>query len=301
MPSNCAPDREEGGRVIVLRARELGMCFGVRDALGRLEQIPRPERVTVHGELVHNPEVQRDLDRRGFRQSDEAKRTVPSTPLVLVTAHGISERERARLQSAGKQLIDTTCPLVEKAHQAARELAAEDRRLVVLGKRGHVEVRGIVEDHPEAVVVERPEQVTGFGAPRLGVICQTTLASATAARLVEAIRSANPGADLRFVDTVCAPTKARQEALAELLDRVEALVVVGGRNSNNTGRLVAHAEAAEVPTVHVEWPDDVALHRLSGHRVVGLTAGTSTLARTVDAVEARLRSLDDRAFGPAQH
>jgi 4-hydroxy-3-methylbut-2-enyl diphosphate reductase len=276
--------------MIVLRAAELGMCFGVRDALAALDAVQAPAEVTIHGELVHNPEVQRRLDARGFRRSPEADRPVPATPSVLVTAHGISERERGRLLAAGRRLIDTTCPLVHKAHAAARELAAEGRRIVVLGQPGHVEVQGVVEDHDGAIVVAGAADVRDFGAPRLGVLCQTTLPEASGRELFAAIAQANPAADLRFVDTVCSPTKARQQALAELLQRVDALVVVGGHHSNNTKKLAASAAAAGVPALHVENEDSIDRAWLRPHRVVGLTAGTSTLPATVDAVERRLRA-----------
>src|SRR5262245_6982674 len=280
-----------GAGMIVLRADAMGMCFGVRDALAVMAGVAAPGDVTVHGELVHNPEVQRDLDRRGFHRSPEDARAVPPTPVVLVTAHGISDRERRRLLVADKQLLDTTCPLVDKAHAAARALAAQGRRIVVLGKRDHVEVRGIVEDHEGALVVEREDDVADWGEPRLGVLCQTTLSEATAARLLGAIRARNPHAEVAFADTICSPTKARQQALADLLPRVDAVVVVGGRTSNNTQKLVAAAAAAGVPALHVEGPADLDAAFLRGRRVVGLTAGTSTLAQTIDAVEARLREL----------
>ena len=106
----------------IVRADAMGMCFGVRDALQVIEQIRDPRSVTIHGELVHNGVVLRRLADRGFAQEDERDRGVPETAAVLITAHGISQRERARLRAAGKQLIDTTCPLVKKAHEAARSL-----------------------------------------------------------------------------------------------------------------------------------------------------------------------------------
>ncbi len=277
--------------MIVIRATELGMCFGVRDALATLDRIERPGDVTVHGELVHNPAVQRDLDRRGFHQTAEHARGVPTTPAVLVTAHGISDRERRCLLAAGKLLIDTTCPLVEKAHAAARQLAGVGRRIVVLGQRDHVEVRGITEDHDRAIVVATQADVGYFGIGHLGVVAQTTMATATAERLLAAIRAANPGADIAFADTICSPTKARQQALAALLQRVDAVVVVGGRNSNNTQKLVLAATAAGRRAIHVEGPEELQADQLLGCHAVGLTAGTSTLAATINAVEARLRTL----------
>lgn len=277
--------------MIVLRADAMGMCFGVRDALQAMAAIPAPGRVTVHGELVHNQEVLRDLDRRGFRQASETGRTIPDTPAVLITAHGISERERVRLRAAGKELVDTTCPLVHKAHELAQRLQGEGRRVVVLGRPGHVEVEGIVEDLQDPIVVHTEADVRRWPEARLGVVCQTTTEEATAERLLAAIRAKNPHADVAFADSICSPTKARVAALRDLLPRIDALVVVGGRNSNNTGRLTALAGAAGVPVCQVENADELSTAFVRGRVVVGLTAGTSTLDATIDAVHRRLLEL----------
>ncbi len=285
--------------MLVLEAAEAGMCFGVRDALAVLAGIDDPAAVTIHGELVHNGEVLAELDRRGFHRSPERERPVPATPAVLVTAHGISERERARLAAAGKVLVDTTCPLVQRAHAAAQALQREGRRVVVIGKRDHVEVRGIVEDLEAPIVVGALADVAAWPERRLGVVCQTTTPATAAAQLVAAIRAANPLADVRFADTICSPTKARVEAVVELLPRVDAFVVVGGRGSNNTRQLVATAAAAGVPVLHVEHAGELDGQWFRGHRVVGLTAGTSTLPRTLAEVRDALRALEPAGRQPA--
>lgn len=268
----------------ILRADEMGMCFGVRDALAVLDRLPAPGDVTIHGELVHNPEVLGLLDRRGFRRSPESAREVPATPQVLVTAHGISERERARLAGAGKLLVDTTCPLVQKAHEAARTLVADGRRLIVLGKHDHVEVRGVVEDHADAVVVGNAADVRRWPEARLGVISQTTTPVEVADALLAAIRAANPHADVRCLDTICSPTKARLEALQRLLPRIDTLVVVGGHESNNTRQLVLRGERHGIATFHVAAARELRAEWFERSAAVGLTAGTSTLPRTIEAV-----------------
>lgn len=273
----------------VRRATEAGMCFGVRDALAAMRAIETPGDVTIHGELVHNPIVLAELATRGFRQSAEVSRGVPTTRSVLVTAHGISERERSRLENRGKHILDTTCPLVARAHQAAQMLQAEGRRVVVIGGRHHVEVRGIVEDLRNAIVVDDLGEVGCWFEPRLGVVAQTTTQAAVAEALLGAIRERNPTSDVRFVDTICSPTRSRIAALEALLSEVDGVVVVGGRHSNNTRQLVARAEQAGVPALHVEGVADLAPAWLVDKRILGLTAGTSTLDATLDEVEAALR------------
>lgn len=276
----------------VIEADVLGMCFGVRDALKVLERLDRPHDATIHGELVHNQEVLHQLERRGFAQVGERDRqSVPETPMVVVTAHGISDRERRRLTDAGKILVDTTCPLVERVHRAAAGLRSQGCFVVVIGKKGHVEVQGIIEDLDRSAVVERIEDVRDFEADRIGIVCQTTTPDSLARELRRAIETRNPRSEIRFEDTICRPTREHQRAIERLLRRVDAVVVVGGRNSNNTRALVDRCRQAGATAWHVESADDLDPDWFVGIAEVGLTAGTSTLDQTIAEVRRRLSAI----------
>ncbi len=278
----------------VIKAKPLGLCFGVRDALEFAFAREDATAITVYGELVHNETVLRRLRERGFHLAPEDGREARvDTKKVLITAHGISNRERRRLESEGLQLLDTTCPLVQKVHNAALRLQEAGYFPVVIGKHGHVEVLGIVGDLDEHAVVATVAEARALrlGRPRIGVVSQTTFPEATAREIVAALGEANPEAHLRFHNTTCDPTRQRMAAVRELLPRVDAMVVVGGRNSNNTRQLVRASEEAGVPTFHVQGPSELEAHRFAGCQVVGLTAGTSTLDEVVDAVHAALQAL----------
>jgi 4-hydroxy-3-methylbut-2-enyl diphosphate reductase len=282
----------------VIRAMAMGMCFGVRDALKIVAQAEDPSRVTIRGELVHNEEVLADLDRRGFRTVPEAdRRAIPESPEVLITAHGVSQRERQELLAAGKTLIDTTCPLVRHVHEAAQRLQRQGHFVIVIGKPNHVEVLGIVGDLERYAVVATVDDVACYDAPRLGIVCQSTTPPAEAERIRRAIEAKNPGKPVRFIDTICRPTRDRQEAAAELLSQVEAVVVVGGSHSNNTRQLTLLAQERGVPVVQVRSADELDPSWFAPYRVVGLTAGTSTLDRTIDAVHRALLAIPG-AEGP---
>lgn len=276
----------------VMRAEAMGFCFGVRDALKLTEQIPNPDSVTIHGQLIHNETVLHQLDARGFRSNEEReRRPLPQTPDVLITAHGISDAERRRLEAAGKQLIDTTCPLVRRVHEAAQKLDRDGYHVLVVGRRGHVEVQGIIEDLSEYDIVQSVEEVRRYPQSRLGLICQSTTPPRTAEAIHEAIREQNPHAEVRFINTICHPTRDRQEAVRRLAQQVPAMVVVGGRNSNNTRALAELCREQGVPTLHVQSAADLDPAWFEGYEVVGLTAGTSTLDSTIDEVHEALCNL----------
>jgi 4-hydroxy-3-methylbut-2-enyl diphosphate reductase len=273
----------------VILAEPLGMCFGVRDALAATREIANPDRVTILGELVHNRVVGDELSRRGFHHQDESEREVlPTTAAALVTAHGVSNRYRARLDEAGKQIVDTTCPLVRRAHEAAQSLAREGYHVIILGRRQHVEVRGLAGDLDGFDIVEDEDDVTTYPFDRLGVIAQTTTPVDTAQHLCNVVRERNPQATVRWVDTICQPTKDRQTALASVLPRVDAMVVVGGHNSNNTRKLAARCASFGVPAYHIEDAIELKDDWFRDAQRVGLTAGTSTLDETIQRVYGRL-------------
>ncbi len=276
----------------VIMAQAAGVCFGVEDALATTAGITNPQAVTIHGELVHNPLVQNRLRDRGFLvNSEDSRAAAPTSAQVLITAHGISNRERLRLTSAGKQLIDTTCPLVRRAHDAALSLAREGRFVIVLGKASHVEVEGLTGDLDAFAVVNAPADVRPYPSTKLGIVCQTTLPTREAQMLRGAIAAANPHADIRFVDTICRPTKDRQRALEDILRQADAVVVVGGRHSNNTRKLLDRCAEAGRRAWHVESAADLRRDWFLGCDVVGLTGGTSTLPETLREVHDTLLSI----------
>ncbi|MBL68310.1 MAG: 4-hydroxy-3-methylbut-2-enyl diphosphate reductase [Verrucomicrobiales bacterium] len=274
----------------IIRAEHLGMCFGVRDAIALARREVSAQPLTVLGELVHNETVLDDLAGRGVRFVSEPVQA--KTRAAMITAHGASDRARARAQSAGLALRDATCPLVHYAHEAVRGLVKEGWHPVIVGRRGHVEVRGLTEDLGEHDIVLNEADVMALKKRmRFGIAAQTTQPIARVRELVQLLQERFPDSEVRFVDTVCRPTKQRQSAAVELARRSDVVIVVGGANSNNTAELVRTCGRDCERVHHVRDAGDVDSAWLSGAGVVGLTAGTSTPDEMIDAVEARLREL----------
>lgn len=278
----------------VIKAQAMGMCFGVKDALSAVMAMEHPEETTVYGQLVHNGEVLKRIKARGFSMLEESDRTPAiSTPRVVITAHGLSDKERRTLEASGKTLIDTTCPLVRRVHQIAKGFQDRGYFVVVVGRKDHVEVKGIVGDLERFTVVEKPEEVLIYPADRIAIVCQTTTPPALLDVLFQKISRKNFGKEIRFVDTICRPTGERQEAVEELIRDVEALVVVGGKNSNNTRQLRALGEKSGLPCFQVEKASDLRTEWFEGFETVGLTAGTSTLDETIGEVYQALVLMGD--------
>lgn len=277
----------------VLRAREMGMCFGVKDALEKVMGLVQPEEVTIFGQLVHNGEVIRGLREKGVSMVEETGRAATTLkPRVVLTAHGVSDKERLALQKAGKILTDTTCPLVRRVHELAKAFSSRGYFVVVIGRKDHVEVKGLTGDLERFAVVETVEDVRIFEADRIAILCQTTTPPALLDQLFQKIARKNFGKEIRFVDTICRPTRERQEAVEELLSQVEALVVVGGKNSNNTKQLTLLGRSRGIPTFQVEKAKELDPAWFRGFERVGLTAGTSTLDETIEEVHRALVGLE---------
>lgn len=273
-------------------ARYHGMCFGVRDALRATHAAAQRSPLTILGQLVHNPVVDRHLRAVGAQQGNLEDLHSARTQQVAITAHGAANAHRTAWKEAGHEVIDTTCPLVRKAHQALAALVEEGYFPIVIGQRQHVEVRGLTGDFPHAVVVLYEADLEQIPAnTRLGVVSQTTQPIERTLQLVSAIKNRHPHAEVRFIDTICHPTKQRQNALDELIRECDHLVVIGGRNSNNTRQLAQKAEAAGLRTLQVEHAGELEPAWFTKAQTVGVTAGTSTLDETVDSVMQRLRQI----------
>jgi len=283
----------------IVRAAHLGMCFGVRDAIALALEHADAGPLTILGDLVHNPTVLSALEAKGIAVAHDVAHV--QTPTLMVTAHGTSEGTLARTRALGLTVVEATCPLVHVAHRAVAALARDGYHVVIVGQRDHVEVRGLTGDLDRFDVVLEDDDVLALEEhPRLGVAAQTTQAVEKVRHLVDLIRRRFPQSDVRFLDTVCKPTKERQSAAVEMARQADVVIVVGGRSSNNTRELVKTCARYCARVHHVQTDADVRPEWFDAAKAVGLTAGTSTPDDVIDRVEARIRlCADASASAPA--
>ena len=274
----------------ILKAEHLGMCFGVRDAIALAREEAARQPVTILGQLVHNPTVLHRLQAQGVAFAENAADV--RTQTAIITAHGASDSAIARARSRIGNVIEATCPLVHAAHRAVHNLVRDGFRPVIIGKRGHVEVRGLTEDLEDFDVVLSEEDVEML-RPRtkFGVAAQTTQPIERVWHLCGLIRAKFPQSEVKFVDTVCQPTKLRQNAASDLAARVEVMIIIGGCQSNNTRELAETCRKRCARVHQVETANDLRPEWFANCETVGVTAGTSTPDDVIDGVEARLHEI----------
>jgi 4-hydroxy-3-methylbut-2-enyl diphosphate reductase len=277
----------------IIRAKHLGMCFGVRDAIAFALETARRGPLTILGDLVHNERVLAELRSEGIRiaqQPDEI-----GTPTVMVTAHGASQRAIQQTRRRGLNVLEATCPLVRLAHRAVAVVVGEGWHPIIIGRRDHVEVRGMTEDLETYDVVLSDQDVERLGErQRYGVVAQTTQPIERVRHLVALIRRRFPAAEVRLIDTVCQATKLRQQAAIDLARTCDTVIVIGGAQSSNTRELVGACSRRCPRVYHIQTADDLRAVWVGEAETIGITAGTSTPEDVITGVERRLRLLSDR-------
>jgi 4-hydroxy-3-methylbut-2-en-1-yl diphosphate reductase len=274
----------------IIRAQHLGMCFGVRDAIALALDRAASGPLTILGDLVHNPAVLAALRANDIAIVHDPAQATTST--VMVTAHGASERTLSSARALGLDVVEATCPLVRTVHQAITALRRDGYHPVIIGQRAHVEVRGLTEDLDDFDVVIDETDVLALGAhPRIGIAAQTTQPIDKVKQLVALIRARFRESDVRFIDTVCQPTKQRQDAAVALARQCDVVIVVGGAGSNNTLELVNTCRRHCSRVHRIETEASLGADWFVTARTVGITAGTSTPDDIIDRVEARVQEL----------
>jgi len=264
----------------VIVAEHAGFCWGVTRVVRMTEELAAASRrpLYTYGPLIHNQAVIERLEAMGVRtlRSMEGLQEVERDAVVVIRAHGVPPDEYERLRGVGVEVVDGTCPHVHTIQQKVAAAYARGRQVVILGDEGHAEVAGLLGFClGRGVVIGTLEQAARIDVHvPLTVVAQSTLDGQAFEVLTEAIKTR--ARDVEIEDTRCNATARTQAAAVRLCGLVEVMVVVGGRNSANTNRLVQLCAAQGVPSVHVERAAELRKDDMSGKAIAGVTAGSST-------------------------
>ncbi|MBA2570256.1 MAG: 4-hydroxy-3-methylbut-2-enyl diphosphate reductase [Chloroflexi bacterium] len=275
----------------VVIARRTGFCYGVREAIDYAKvAASQGKRTHTLGQVVHNEGVIAELQAEGIRTVDTLD-DVGEGAAVVIRAHGVTPEVMERAQQKGLEVIDGTCTWVIQEQKELAKLVEEGYTIVLLGTPKHPEVVGLLGFAPDAIVVDEDEDWDRIPRrKRMALISQSTQPPWKFEKLAAYLVSR--AHELKIVNTVCPVTIRRQQDTMELADRVDLMVVVGGRNSANTRELTRLCSIAGKPAIQIENARDLAAPAaFAGARVVGVTGGTSTPIEDLEAVAERVYAL----------
>ena len=274
----------------ILLAKDAGYCFGVRDAVNlAYDTAGKHGDVYMLGDIVHNENVVKDLDNSGAKVVASLD-DVPEGESILFRAHGTTVDTWAEAKTKDMNIVDATCPLVLEIHEEVKKLEAEGRKIIIVGDHGHDEVVGIASQVKNPIIVATPEEAEALRkTKRAGVVSQSTQTIENVQEIINIIMT--KVFDLRFVNTICFPTKRNQSQIKELAIQCDVMIVIGSFTSANSNRLTALAKERNKRSYQVTCADEINSKWIEGVETVGVSAGASTPDNIIDEVLAKIKEI----------
>jgi 4-hydroxy-3-methylbut-2-enyl diphosphate reductase len=264
-------------------AQNAGFCFGVKRAMDLARKaVVGHQKVVMLGDIVHNESVVADLEKAGVIVFNDIDK-VPSGMPVLFRSHGTPLDIWQKAAERSLTIIDATCPLVKEIHKAAKMLEEDDRAVIIIGDKGHDEVKGIASQIYDPIILSNTDDAMQLRTiRRAGVVLQSTQFMDNVNAIVNILITKVQ--DLRIINTICQPTRERQKQLKDLAVQNDVMIVVGSFSSANTKRLVSIAKRLNPRSYQVQGPTDVDFEWFKNATTIGISAGASTPAEIVMAV-----------------
>jgi len=274
----------------ILLAKDAGYCFGVRDAVNlAYDTAEQNGDVYMLGHIVHNENVVQDLDSAGAKVINSLD-DVPEDKPILFRAHGTPVETWDDAYTKQINIVDATCPLVLEIHVEVKKLESEGRRIIIIGDHGHDEVVGIASQVKDAIIVSSPEEAQALRkTKRAGVVSQSTQTIENVQEIINIIMT--KVFDLRFVNTICYPTKRNQSQIKELANQCDVMIVIGSFTSANSKRLTALAKERNAHSFQVTCADEIDAVWFKDAETVGVSAGASTPDKIIDEVLTKIKEI----------
>lgn len=277
----------------VTTAKSAGFCMGVSLALKKLDKaiIERKDKTPLFtlGPIIHNPQVQQRYKEKGVLLANTIDE-VTFNSIVVIRAHGIPKEKEEELLKKQTTIIDATCPKVKKAQLLIEEQSVQNKTMLLFGEAEHPEVQGLLSYCRRSFVFENLQSLKRLDIPagQYFLAAQTTQDRNEFYAIEEYIKN-RLNTPLTVLDTICNATKNRQEEVIELAQKMQCIIVVGGKNSGNTRRLVEIA-SRHTNAFHVETANDLPLDEIQKYSQIGLTAGASTPQDIVNEIRQYIES-----------
>ena len=255
-------------------AEHRGFCYGVKRAVKMAEDCREMEKARTLGPIIHNPQVVKKLEKDGIIMADSLSEINEGT--VIIRSHGVGPTIYNEAKAKNLNIVDATCPHVKKAQMAAHKLLEEGYNIIIIGEEEHPEVQSIFEwAEGKATVIQTVAQAINYTAQgKIGIVAQTTFSAKAFQEIVSVLIM--KATEIKIERTICNATAQRQESAIALAKQVELMLVVGGKNSANTGRLAELCKEVCDKCYHIETVEEMKAEWFEGIAHVGVTAGAST-------------------------
>ena len=274
----------------ILLAKDAGYCFGVRDAVNLAYETSKKEgEVFMLGDIVHNENVVKELEESGVKIVKHLNE-VPDNKPILFRAHGTVPDIWKESKERVMDVVDATCPLVTEIHDEVKKLDAENRRIIIIGDHGHDEVNGIKEQVENALVISSPKEAMKLRKmKKAGVVSQSTQMIENVQGIINILMT--KVFDLRFVNTICFPTRRNHEQIKNLSEICDIMIVIGSFTSANSKRLTELAKMRNERTFQVTCAGDLDADWFQKLDTVGVSAGASTPDNIINEVLDEIKSI----------
>jgi 4-hydroxy-3-methylbut-2-enyl diphosphate reductase len=274
----------------ILVAKDAGYCFGVRDAVSLAYDTMKDHgEVYMLGTIVHNEKVVDDLSKAGSRVVEKLDE-VPSDKPILLRAHGTVPKVWDEAKNKNLNIIDATCPLVTEIHDEIKELEAEGRCTIIIGDHGHDEVLGIAAQVKNPIIVANVDEAKSLRKmKKAGVVSQSTQMIENVQEIINVLM--RKVFDLRFVNTICFPTRRNHEQIKELASQCDVMIVIGSFTSANSKRLTQLALERNNQSYQVTNSDDLNRNWFNKCETVGISAGASTPDDIIKGVVEKIKEI----------
>ena len=273
-------------------AKSAGFCFGVKRAVEQVyTQADSGKKIYTYGQIIHNEEVVKDLEKKGVHVIDETNLDEVSEGTVIIRSHGVEKAVCDRIQERGLECVDATCPFVKRIHKVVEKESAAGKQIVIIGSATHPEVVGIMGwSSTPVVVIETEEEAENFvleNDREICVVSQTTFNYIKFHKIVEKLTK--KGYNVSVVNTICNATEERQTEAREIAREADVMIVIGGKHSSNSRKLYEICAKECVHTYFIQTLADLKLELPKSVGLVGITAGASTPNNIIEEVQNYVR------------
>jgi 4-hydroxy-3-methylbut-2-enyl diphosphate reductase len=276
----------------IIVAKRAGFCFGVKRAIDLTFKLAEEGNHGIYtfGPLIHNPQVIDKLEKEGVSPTDDINS--PDIRTLIIRTHGVSPEIYNETARKDYKLVDATCPFVKKAQRFAETLSKEGYQVLIIGDKGHPEVQGLIGFAGDDVITVSGSEPLPDIKKKVGIIVQTTQPFEVFKNIVDKVIGI--AMELKIYNTICDYTAQRVKETIELSNKVDIVIVVGGKNSANTTQLVTISKQGCDNVYHIETSEELAKEWFNGAEKVGITGGASTPQWIIDDVIKKIKEISCR-------